>query len=271
LTDIDLSSANILLALAVTVGAGMATVLGSVLLFFSRAPSPRLLAFGLAFSAGAMVYVSLSEILNKSIASFAGLHGPDHGFVFATLAFLAGIFLIALIDHMVPNPHECLDVESDLYQSGNSEYIRRVALMSALAITAHNFPEGMATFFSMLESPTIGLPLAFAIAIHNIPEGISIAIPVYFLTNSRKFAICAALLSGLAEPVGAILGYWILSPFLSSDVFGAVFGVIAGVMVYLALDELLPAAKKYAKGHETVYGLISGMTALAVSLILFRL
>ena len=271
MTDIDLSSANVLMALAVTVGAGMATVLGSALLLFSKAPSPRMLAFGLAFAGGAMVYVSLSEILNKSVTSFASVMGPDHGFIFATVAFLMGIFLIAFIDRVVPNPHESLEIDSALYQSGNNEYIRRVALMSALAITAHNFPEGMATFFSMLESPTIGLPLAFAIAIHNIPEGISIAIPVHFLTNSRSLAIAAALLSGLAEPVGAVIGYLVLSPFLSPSVFGAVFGVIAGVMVFLALDELLPAAKKYSKGHETVYGLIGGMTALAVSLILFRL
>src|SRR5690606_21162365 len=117
---------------------------------------------------------------------------------------------------------------------------------------------------------SVGLPLAFAIAIHNIPEGISIAVPVYFATQSKRLAFIAALISGLAEPVGAVLGYLLLSPYLSGAVFGTVFGMIAGVMVYLAIDELLPAAKRYAQGHETVYGLVTGMGALAISLVLFK-
>ena len=139
--------------------------------------------------------------------------------------------------------------------------------MAALAITAHNFPEGLATFFATLENPSVGLPLALAIAIHNIPEGISIAAPVYFATQNKPFTVLMCLLSGLAEPFGAILGYVALRPFLSPMVFGSVFGVIAGVMVFLALDELLPAAKRYAEGHETVYGLVTGMAIMALSLV----
>ena len=143
--------------------------------------------------------------------------------------------------------------------------------MAAIAITAHNFPEGLATFFATLENPHVGMPLAFAIAMHNIPEGVSIAIPIYFATNSKAKAFVACLLSGLAEPVGAAIGYLLLAPFLSNTIFGIVFGVISGVMVFLALDELLPAAKKYAKGHETVYGLVAGMGIMAFSLILFKI
>lgn len=268
LTTITLS--NILIALGVTAAAGMATAIGSVMVFFSKTPNPRVLAFGLAFAGGAMVYVSLSEILNKSIASFTLDHGSQMGFAYGTLAFLAGILLIALIDLLVPNPHEGLEDAHGAYHDHNHKYIKRVGLMTALAITAHNFPEGLATFFATLESPQVGLPLAFAIAIHNIPEGVSIAVPIYFATHSKSKAFMACLLSGLAEPVGAIGGYLLLSPFLSNTVFGAVFGVISGVMVFLSLDELLPAAKKYARGHETVYGLVSGMAALAISLVLFK-
>src|SRR5690606_24060310 len=136
--------------------------------------------------------------------------------------------------------------------------------------TAHNFPEGLATFFATLESPSVGLPLALAIAIHNIPEGIAIAVPVYFATGSKRYAFGASLLSGLAEPVGAGIGCFALSGSLSPGAFGAVFGLIAGIMVFLALDELLPAAKRYAQGHETVYGLVIGMASIAISLVLFR-
>jgi len=268
MTDIALQ--NWWIALAVTTAAGLATGFGSLLVFASKKPNPRLLAFGLAFAGGAMVCVSLGEILNKSILSFSNAFGDRLGFTWGTLAFLAGVLLIMGIDHLVPNPHERLEVDDPYFREHNRDYVKRVGLLTALAITAHNFPEGLATFFATLENPGVGMPLAFAIAIHNIPEGIAIAVPVYFATNNKGYAFLACLLSGLAEPLGALIGYTVLRPYLSEAVFGAVFGVIAGVMVFLALDELLPAAKRYAKGHETVYGLVAGMGMLALSLVLFK-
>lgn len=266
----DIALHNVLVALAVTTAAGLATGLGGLLVFTTKTPNARMLAFGLAFAGGAMVYVSLSEILNKSIASFTSVYGDAQGFSYGTLAFLSGVMLIVLIDRLVPNPHERLEANDPFFRDHNREYIKRVGLLTAFAITAHNFPEGLATFFATLEDPGVGLPLAFAIAIHNIPEGIAIAVPVYYATENKRYAFAACLLSGLAEPVGAILGYAVLAPFLSEGMFGALFGIIAGVMVFLALDELLPAAKRYAKGHETVYGLVTGMAALAISLMLFK-
>ncbi len=264
------ATSTLIVALLVTLGAGLATGLGGILVLVAKAPSARLLAFGLAFAGGAMVYVSLSEILNKSIGSFTLAYGDAAGFSYGTLAFLAGVLLIVVIDRLIPNPHEGLKTDDPFFREHNREYIKRVGLLTAVAITAHNFPEGLATFFAMLDDPAVGLPLAFAISIHNIPEGISIAVPVYYATGRKDYAIVASLLSGLAEPVGAIIGYLLLAPFLSDAVFGAVFGIIAGVMVFLALDELLPTAKRYAKGHETVYGLVSGMAVLALSLVLFK-
>ena len=267
---VDASTSSVLVALAVTLAAGLATGLGSLLVIFAKGPNPRLLAFGLAFAGGAMVFVSLSEILNKSIASFSLAYGPREGFAWATGAFLVGMVAIMVIDRLVPNPHDSLTTDDPALLEHNRDYIRRVGLMTAVAITAHNFPEGLATFFATLESPAVGLPLAFAIAIHNIPEGIAIAVPVYYATGRKRYAFVASLLSGLAEPVGAAIGYVLLAAVLSEAVFGALFGIIAGVMVFLAIDELLPAAKRYARGHETVYGLVSGMGVLAISLVLFK-
>lgn len=261
---------NLWMAFGLTLAAGLATTVGSLMVVFSRRPNPRLLAFGLAFAGGAMVYVSLSEILNKSVASFALAYGERLGFTYGTLWFLGGVLLVVLIDHFVPNPHETLDKQDPAFKEKSRSNIRRVGLLSAVAITAHNFPEGLATFFATLESPSVGLPLAFAIAIHNIPEGIAIAVPVYFATGRKSYAVFASLLSGLAEPVGAAIGYYALAGSLSHATFGAVFGLISGIMVFLALDELLPAAKRYAKGHETVYGLVIGMATIAVSLVLFK-
>ena len=266
----EIAASTLIIAFAVTLAAGLATVVGSGLVLASKKPSPRLLAFGLAFAGGAMVYVSLSEILNKSIAAFNSVYDDRLGFTYGTLAFLAGVFAIVLLDHVIPNPHQALETSDPLYQQHNTAYIKRVGLLTAVAITLHNFPEGLATFFSMLDSPGIGAPLAAAIAIHNIPEGIAIAVPVYFATRNKWYAVGASLISGLAEPLGALIGYALQAPYLSQTVFGIVFGMSAGVMVFLALDELLPAAKRYAQGHETVYGLVSGMAVLAISLILFK-
>jgi len=237
----DISSTNLITAFGIALAAGLFTVLGSGLVMFSKTPNPRVLSFGLAFAGGAMVYVSLTEIFNKSSEAFAQVYDKDKAFAAATLAFLAGMGAIALIDRIVPNPHETLDPHDPAFQENKRRHIARVGMMAAFAITAHNFP-----------------------------EGISIAAPVYFATRNRKKTVLACLASGLAEPLGAVLGYTMLKPFLSPFVFGAVFGVIAGVMVFLALDELLPAAKRYSDGHETVYGLTSGMAVIALSLVLFH-
>ena len=260
---------HVLMAFGITLAAGLATVLGSALVFFQKTPSPRVLAFGLAFAAGAMVFVSLTEIFGKSVDSFSEVSSA--GFSWATAAFLTGLLAILALDRLIPNPHETLDVNDPRFLDKNQSYLRRIGLMSAFAITAHNFPEGLATFFATLESPTLGAPLAFAIAVHNIPEGISIAAPIYFATQNKRLTVLACLISGLAEPLGAIMGYFILKPFLSPEIFGWVFGIIAGAMVFLAMDELLPAAKRYSDGHETVYGLVGGMGVIATSLALFNL
>lgn len=260
---------HVLMAFGITLAAGLATVLGSALVFFQKTPSPRVLAFGLAFAAGAMVFVSLTEIFGKSVDSFGEVSSA--GFSWATAAFLAGLLAILSLDRLIPNPHETLDVNDPKFLDKNQSYLRRIGLMSAFAITAHNFPEGLATFFATLESPTLGAPLAFAIAVHNIPEGISIAAPIYFATQSKRMTVLACLISGLAEPLGAVMGYFVLKPFLSPEIFGWVFGIIAGAMVFLAMDELLPAAKRYSDGHETVYGLVGGMGVIAISLALFNL
>lgn len=256
---------NVLVALGVCAAAALSTVLGSLFVVFAKEPSPRLLAFGLAFAGGAMVYVSLVEIFWKADQAFAELHDAKTAYGYATLAFFAGVLLLVLIDRSIPNPHGVMSSAN-----GDQPQIRRVGLLAAFAITAHNLPEGLATFLATLDNPVVGIPLAAAIAIHNIPEGVSIAIPVFYATGSRGKAVLATVLSALAEPAGALIGYAILAPFLSPTVFAVVFGMIAGAMVFLALDELLPTAKRYAVGHETVYGIVTGMAALAASLVLFR-
>jgi len=257
---------EVMTAFAVCIGAALATMVGALSIFTGKDTNPRVLAFGLAFAGGAMVYISLVEIFWKSHSSFNELYVDKIAYEYATLWFFLGVILLAVIDRLIPNPHNELTSDS----KADKKHLTRVGMLAAIAITVHNFPEGMATFFATLEDPVVGTSLGFAIAVHNIPEGISIAIPVYYATGDKKITVLACLLSALAEPVGALLGYLVLAPYLTPSVFGSVFGLIAGAMVFLSMDELLPTAKRYSTGHDTVYGMVSGMICIALSLILFR-
>lgn len=251
-------------ALLVTLIAGLATTLGSFIVFLQKKPNPRILSFGLAFAGGAMVFVSLAEIFGKSIQYFSDF-GIQTSMLFAVFAFMAGLLLVILLDNIIPHPHAPLPDDT------HDKKIKHLGLLTFFAITAHNFPEGMVTFFGSLESLNLGAPLSIAIGVHNIAEGISIAAPIYFTTGKKAQTCLLCFISGLAEPFGALLGYLVLAPFLSDLVFAVVFGIIAGVMVFISLDELLPAAARYAKGHETVYGIVIGMGTIALSLALFEM
>lgn len=262
----NLFTPEVLVALGVSASAGLATVLGSLFVLRMDKTNSHHLALALAFAGGAMVYVSLVEIFPKSAASLGKIYGPKAGYAWTTLAFFGGIGLLVLLDRLVPNPHP--DVAAATRR--DKATIARMSLLTAAAITAHNLPEGLATFFATLDDPAVGASLAVAIALHNIPEGVSVAVPVYYATGSRSKAVLASLVSGLAEPLGAVLGYVALTPMMSPATFGTVFGVLAGTMVFLALEELLPAAKRYAQGRETAYGMVAGMAVVALSLVMLR-
>lgn len=263
---------NILFAFALTLFAGLATGVGSAFAFFKKQISPSFLAGALGFSAGVMIYVSLIEIFPKAKESLSASYGDSAGYIYTTLAFFAGIALIALIDNFVPaaeNPHEVKSIdEMNNGTSHDKTELMRMGLFSALAIGIHNFPEGLATFIGAINDPAIGVSIAIAIAIHNIPEGIAISVPVYYATGSKRKAFRLSFLSGLAEPIGALAGFFILLPFINDAVFGIIFASVAGIMVYISLDELLPTAEKYGEHHIAIYGLISGMAVMAISLVI---
>ena len=190
------------------------------------------------------------------------------------LLFFLGVFIILIIDRLVPeteNPHEAREEELliDLKEDTLSERetLQRMGMFSALAIAIHNFPEGLATFASAITDPTLGLSIAIAIALHNIPEGISVAVPLYYATGSRKKAFFYSFLSGLSEPLGALIGYFILRSFFNDLVFGILFGAVAGIMVYISIDELLPTSREYGQNHQEIYGFIAGMFVMALSLL----
>lgn len=264
---------NLLLAFGLTLIAGLATGIGSMLAFFTSTTNTKFLSWMLGFSAGVMIYVSMVEIFVKAKDALVGSLGDQMGNWLTVGGFFFGILLIALIDKFVPeqgNPHELKKVEDISKATGvkTDHALLKMGTFTALAIAIHNFPEGIATFTAALQDPALGVAITVAIAIHNIPEGIAVAVPVYFATGDRKKAFKLSFLSGLAEPVGAIVAFLILMPFLNDVMFGIIFAAVAGIMVFISLDELLPAARKYDEGHLSIYGVIAGMAVMALSLLL---
>ena len=265
---------DLLIAFGLTVFAGLSTGIGSALAFFTKRTNTKMLSTSLGFSAGVMVYISFVEIFPKAKVELVGILGPALGYWVTVLAFFGGIAFIAVIDKLIPsfeNPHEAHDIEemANPEQACSYHKLFRMGTFTALAIAIHNFPEGLATFISALRDVKLGFAIAIAIAIHNIPEGIAVAIPIYYATGSRKKAFIYSFLSGLAEPVGAVIGYLLLFPFIDGIAFGIIFAGVAGIMVFISFDELLPTAERYGQHHLAVYGLIGGMVVMALSLLLF--
>jgi ZIP family zinc transporter len=279
---------NLFFAFALTLFAGLSTGVGSMLAFFMKKSSPRFLSISLGFSAGVMIYVSMIEIFYKARTSLINELGLEKGSWITVIAFFAGMFLIGIIDKLIPsseNPHEMHTIEEineeNPDEGHHAEQIRkreeakknhkllRMGLFTALAIGIHNFPEGLATFIVALQEPEIAIPIAMAIAIHNIPEGIAVSVPIYYATGSKKKALFYSFLSGFSEPVGALVGYLVLMPFMSDTLMGIIFALVAGIMVFISLDELLPSAREYGEHHLSIYGLVAGMMVMAVSLLLF--
>ena len=263
---------NVLIAFLLTLFAGLSTGIGSLIAFLAKHTNKKFLSVSLGFSAGVMIYVSMIEIFFKAQDSLRAELGTVGGSWATVGGFFGGMLLIAIIDRLIPseeNPHEVRTVEEESEDAEKPKKLMRMGLMTAMAIAIHNFPEGLATFVSALQEPSVAIPIVVAIAIHNIPEGIAVSVPIYQATGSKAKAFRYSFLSGLAEPVGALIGWLVLMPFMSDLVYGVIFAGVAGIMVFISFDELLPAAREYGEHHLSIYGLISGMIVMAVSLLLF--
>lgn len=272
---------NLISAILLTLGAGLATGLGGVIIMFTKKFSTKKLTAALGFSAGVMIFISLTELFFEAKESLESLYGDKQGMFLTLVAFFAGMGLIALIDYLVPaseNPHEVSPLAKEVAKCESinkpnnnilPDKLYRVGMLSTIVIAVHNFPEGIATFASAMESPALGASIAFAIALHNIPEGISIALPIYYSTKKRGKAILYATLSGLAEPIGGLVGYFLLSNILNDSFLGIILAAVAGIMVYISLDELLPTAESYGHHHISIWGVVIGMIFIGFGLLLF--
>ncbi len=292
---------NFWLAFGLTVFAGMGTAVGAVIAFFAKRTNYRFLSLGTGFAAGVMLYISFMEILPEGAEALAEAYGETGGQWANVGAFFLGIALIAIIDALVPsaeNPHEIhagsefaplrgsesspaapaspQRAETDVHEHTlEDKGLLRTGLMTALAIAIHNLPEGLVTFLTALHDPALGVAIAVAIALHNVPEGVSVSVPIFYATGDRKKAFTLSVLSGMAEPVGALLAYAALRLVVGGGagqfpqhVVGVMFAVVAGIMVYISLDELLPTSRAYGRGHDSIAGLVAGMAVMALTLLL---
>lgn len=264
-----MESQHILLAFALTAVAGLSTGIGSLIALLAKQTNTNFLCASLGFSAGIMLYVSFMEMMPQALSQLVSAFGEKEGNLYLILAFFGGIALINVIDFLIPesvNPHEIQGVED---MNTRDQSLRRTGILVALSIAIHNFPEGIATFTSALGSLDIAIPITIAIAIHNIPEGIAVAVPIYHSTGSKKKAFWLSFSSGLAEPVGALVAYFFLMQFWTPAMNGIILALVAGIMVFISIDELLPSAEKYGKHHISIMGLVAGMLLMAFSLYMF--
>lgn len=297
---------DVWIALGLTLLAGMATGIGSIIAFTVKRTNYRFLSVATGFSAGVMLYISFVEIFNESGKFLVQQYGDRLGSWVNVLSFFGGMLLIGLIDNLIPaaeNPHEThseaetrplqnpqaplpnfhkpIEGEPEREEgfhnhSAETHRLMRIGSFTALAIAIHNFPEGLATFFTTLQSPNIGMLVAFAIALHNIPEGISVSVPIFYATGDRKRAFLYSVLSGLAEPLGGSIAYLSLHFFVGEggvfppQITGILLSGVAGIMVYISLDELLPTSRAYGKGHDSLFGLVAGMLLMALSLLCMK-
>jgi len=264
-----------LTAFLLTVAAGSATLLGALVALHPKMVGRSVMAVALGFAGGAMLFLSIAEVLPTSISELEGEYGQN-AIIMGCGAFVVGLIIMFVVDKLFPhkeNTNHHVGIEEPVKDDSSALSLRRLrrsGILIAAAIGLHNFSEGLVTFIGAVQSTELGITLAIAIAIHNVPVGIAIASPIYAATRSAKRAFSYAALAGLAGPIGALLGFLLIDALVPVAAFGVVLAAIAGLMTYICLDELLPAAKRYATGgHHALYGTAAGMGVMAVSLALF--
>jgi ZIP family zinc transporter len=255
---------NMMLGLMLTLIAGIATGAGSLVVLFSKRANTQFLSVCLSFAAGVMLYVAFAEILLEAFEDLKEGFGNGTGYLIATVAFFTGILIMAVIDKFIPQGDEVADFEK--------QELKRTGIMSAIALAVHNFPEGIIVFIAAVHEPAMGIAIAIAIVIHNIPEAIAMAAPMYYATGSKAKAFLISLGAGLVQPVGALSAWFFLQHIFDEieHVFGITFAVVAGIMVFVAVHQLLPAAHKFGKHHLVMKWLFAGMAVMAVSLVVLE-
>ena len=261
---------NFGIAFSLTMMAGLTTAIGGAIAFITRKDNLKTLSVGLGFSAGVMIFISFVDII-PGCETLLKANFPNIYQWLVFIGFIVGLVVSILIDYFLPDhvdTEELLNPDSPEMSSHNHYKLKGAGFMTAIAICIHNFPEGMATFLTTTQDLALGMSVAFAIAIHNIPEGIAVALPVYHATGKKRYAMLYAALSGITEPIGALVGMVIFGLFVPHIMVGVLMAAVAGIMTYISFDTLLPLAKEYGNWHLSIIGIISGILFIWLSLIL---
>ncbi|BAN98207.1 zinc transporter zupT [Plautia stali symbiont] len=246
--------------LLLTILAGGATFVGAIFGVLGQKPSNRVLAFALGFAAGIMLLISLMEMLP------AALHAEGMSPVLGYGMFMLGLLGYFAMDRLLPHQHP----QDLMAVNRRPTNLKRTAILLMLGISLHNFPEGIATFVTASSDMELGLGIALAVAIHNIPEGLAVAGPMYAATGSKAKALFWACLSGMAEILGGIIAFLLLGPAVSPVMIAAIMAAVAGIMVALSVDELMPLAREIDPHNNPSYGVLCGMTVMGLSLTLLQ-
>jgi ZIP family zinc transporter len=260
---------NFAIAFSLTMLAGLTTAIGGAVAFITKKDNLKVLSVGLGFSAGVMIFISLVDIIPSS-ETLLKVNFPEHFKWLVYGGFILGLLISILIDYFLPDhvdTEELLHPDSPEASSRNHYKLKRAGALTAVAICIHNFPEGMATFLTTTQNITLGVSVAFAIAIHNIPEGIAVALPIYHVTGKKRYAMLYAALSGITEPLGALVGMFLFGLFVPQILVGFMMAAVAGIMTYISFDTLLPLAKEYGNWHLSIIGIMSGILFIWFGLI----
>ncbi|MFY9440192.1 MAG: zinc transporter ZupT [Tepidanaerobacteraceae bacterium] len=255
---------NAIIAFVISFIAGISTLLGALIIFFTESKSEKIVSASLGFAAGVMISVSFSDLLPEAQQAIAAYSGDRWAIIYSVIFMAVGLFIAMGIDLFVP--HEEFDPASKEKPHPN---LYRVGVVSMLAMMLHNFPEGIATFMAGYNDPSLGMSIGLAIAFHNIPEGISVAMPIYFATQNKWAAIKYTFLSGIAEPVGAVLAFLVLKPFINEFFLGAIFAIVAGIMIYISFEELIPTSRQYGYSRLALFSAFTGICIMPLSGVFF--
>lgn len=247
---------NVVYSLLISSFAGISTLLGGLVVYFKFKDKNSFIAFALSFSLSVMISLSIFELLPDSFITLSSRFGLLVGIIFTTVMFLVGKFLVTKINKKLALLH-------------NKDNLYRVGLLSMIALMLHNFPEGIATFMASYNDLSAGISLGIAIMLHNIPEGISISVPIYYATGSKKRGVIYSLISGLAEPLGAILAFIVLKNYINDITIALVLVIVAGIMITISINEMLPEVNSYNKKNISILGMIIGVILVIVNLLLF--
>lgn len=235
--------------------AGFSTLIGFLFIFVKKDLN-RVVSSALGFASGVMFTISIVDLLPNSYLLIIQKYSIIYSIFLSLTGFLIGIILSSIVDKKIEN------------KSNNSIKLYKLGLITMLVIIIHNIPEGIATYITTTNNSKLGIVLTLAIALHNIPEGISISIPIYYSTNSKFKSFIYTLISGISEPLGALICYLFLYKYISNTILGVIYACIAGMMINISINELYNEAKKYNKKNTILFVLI-GSIIMIINHIIF--